>query len=156
MITRHTGHRPSLVRASVAAVLGTAVMFSYAPLVSGAEETAELQEVQVTGTRILRRDYESNSPLVSVESESARKSLGTEHRVLPEPAAAVQPGNHPDHCQFDVQITPVNSVGISSISLRGFGPNRNLVLVDGHRSIPINALMVTDINYIPSSMLRAR
>ncbi len=52
-----------------------------------------------------------------------------------------------------MQITPVNSVGIASISLRGFGPNRNLVLVDGHRTVPINPLMVTDINGIPSALI---
>src|SRR5690606_19632245 len=55
--------------------------------------------------------------------------------------------------QQDVQITPVNSVGIASISLRGFGPNRSLVLVDGKRIVPINALMVTDINAIPSALI---
>jgi outer membrane receptor for ferrienterochelin and colicin len=50
----------------------------------------------------------------------------------------------------DVQITPVNSVGVATISLRGFGPNRNLSLVDGKRAVPVNALMWTDINGIPS------
>src|SRR4029077_19205585 len=31
--------------------------------------------------------------------------------------------------------------------------NRSLVLIDGHRSTPINLQMVTDINSIPSSMI---
>jgi iron complex outermembrane recepter protein len=47
----------------------------------------------------------------------------------------------------------VNTVGISTISLRGFGPNRSLVLIDGHRTTPVNALMVTDINSIPAAMI---
>ena len=63
------------------------------------------------------------------------------------------PAATPTTRQGDVQITPVNSVGIASISLRGFGPNRSLVLVDGHRPVPINALMVTDINGIPSALI---
>ncbi len=128
-------------------------MFSYAPLVSAAEEGNELQEVQVTGSRILRRDYDSNSPLVSVEAESLenRKGLNIESYLNQLPQ--FNPSTGPTTAQFDVQITPVNTVGISSISLRGFGPNRNLVLVDGHRSMPINALMVTDINYIPSALI---
>ena len=53
----------------------------------------------------------------------------------------------------DVQISAVRSVGIASVSLRGFGPNRNLVLVNGKRPTPINALMVTDINSVPSSLI---
>ncbi len=128
-------------------------MFSYAPLVSGAEEGAELQEVQVTGSRILRRDYESNSPLVSVESEALENRSGLNIESYLNQLPQFNPATTPTTAQFDVQITPVNSVGISSISLRGFGPNRNLVLVDGHRSVPINALMVTDINYIPSALI---
>ncbi|MET0291337.1 MAG: TonB-dependent receptor, partial [Steroidobacteraceae bacterium] len=33
-------------------------------------------------------------------------------------------------------------------------PNRSLVLVDGRRAIPTNALMVVDVNSIPSSMIK--
>ena len=47
----------------------------------------------------------------------------------------------------------MNSVGIASISLRGFGPNRSLVLVNGKRPTPINALMVTDVNGVPSALV---
>ena len=52
-----------------------------------------------------------------------------------------------------MQPSAVNTVGISTISLRGFGPNRSLVLIDGHRTTPVNALMVTDINSIPAAMI---
>ncbi len=48
----------------------------------------------------------------------------------------------------------MNSVGIASISLRGLGPNRSLVLVNGKRMVPINALMVTDVNAIPSALVQ--
>ncbi len=63
------------------------------------------------------------------------------------------PAASPVTSDGDVQITPVNSVGIASISLRGFGPNRSLVLVDGKRMVPINPLMVTDVNGIPSALI---
>ena len=153
MITRKTGHGPNLVRASVAAAIGTAAMFSYVPLASGAEDTAELEEVQVTGSRITRRDYDSNSPLVTVDSESFESRTGLNIESYLNQLPNFNPATTPVTAQFDVQITPVNSVGISTISLRGFGPNRSLVLVDGHRSVPANALMVTDINYIPSALI---
>ncbi|MEO8309414.1 MAG: TonB-dependent receptor [Pseudomonadota bacterium] len=128
-------------------------MLSYAPIVSAADEGAELQEVQVTGSRILRRDLESTSPLVSVEAAALENRSGLNIESYLNQLPQFNPATTPTTAQFDVQITPVNSVGISSISLRGFGPNRNLVLVDGHRSVPINALMVTDINYIPSALI---
>jgi iron complex outermembrane recepter protein len=141
------------VRASVAAVLGSAAMLGYAPLVSGAEEGAELEEVQVTGSRIVRRDYESNSPLITVDSERLESKTGLNIENYLNQLPNFNPAASPVTTQGDVQITPVNSVGIASISLRGFGPNRNLVLVDGHRTVPINPLMVTDLNGIPSALV---
>ncbi len=69
------------------------------------------------------------------------------------PAAAPTILNGPGS-NSDVQISAVSSVGISAVSLRGFGPNRTLTLIDGRRAIPNNALMVVDLNGIPSSMIR--
>ncbi len=54
----------------------------------------------------------------------------------------------------DVQVSAVNTIGIATVSLRGFGANRSLVLVDGRRAIPTNSLMVVDVNNIPSSMIK--
>ncbi|MEP7299869.1 MAG: TonB-dependent receptor plug domain-containing protein, partial [Burkholderiales bacterium] len=148
------------VAASIAAILAGISMASQAPAALAAEPAAdELSEVTVTGSRITRRDYEANSPLVTVESAALeqRAGLNVESYLnqLPayNPAASAQVkgglgGNS------DVQVSPVNTIGIASISLRGFGANRSLVLVDGRRAVPINSLMVVDVNGIPSSMIR--
>src|SRR4029078_13502704 len=64
------------------------------------------------------------------------------------------PAASPTTTQADVPITPVNSGGIASISLRVLGPNRSLVLMNGKRTVPINALMVTDVNSIPSALVQ--
>src|SRR5690606_2715913 len=114
---------------------------------------AMLEEITVTGSRIMRRDYEANSPLISVESELLESRTGLNIESYLNQLPNYNPAASPVTTQQDVQITPVNSVGISSISLRGFGPNRSLVLVDGKRIVPINALMVTDINAIPSALI---
>jgi len=160
---KNKSFQPVSVAASVAAILSGVALGGYAPA-SRAQETrsadgADLQEVTVTGSRIVRRDLESNSPLVTIETEAfeSRSGLNVESYLnqMPSfnPAAAptVQTGSGSNS---DVQISAVNSVGISSVSLRGFGPNRNLVLVNGHRPTPINALMVTDINAIPSALIK--
>ena len=157
---KYTPFERVTVGAAVAAILGTFAATAYMPSARAAEAAADedLAEVTVTGSRILRRDYESNSPLVSVEAEQFenRTGLNIESYLnqLPSfnPAAAptIQTG---EGSNSDVQITAVRSVGIAAVSLRGFGPNRNLVLVDGHRTVPSNALMVTDLNSIPSAMI---
>ena len=112
-----------------------------------------LEEIFVTGSRIQKRDYESNSPLVTIESEEFEMQTGLNIEGYLNQMPEYNPAASPVTTQGDVQITPVNSVGVATISLRGFGPNRNLSLIDGKRQVPVNALMWTDINGVPSSMI---
>ena len=51
----------------------------------------------------------------------------------------------------DVQASATNTPGASTLSLRGLGANRNLVLIDGRRGMPVNALGAISINSIPSA-----
>ncbi len=46
----------------------------------------------------------------------------------------------------DIQPTATNTPGAATVSLRGWAPNRNLVLLDGRRATPSNAAGVVDIN----------
>ena len=114
---------------------------------------AQIEEITVTGSRIVRRDFESNSPIVTINSEDFETQTGLNVEAYLNQMPQYNPAASPVTTDGDVQITPVNSVGIASISLRGFGPNRSLVLVDGKRIVPINALMVTDVNGIPSALV---
>lgn len=145
------------VAAAVAAILSGVALTGYSPVsmaqeASGAE--SELSEVTVTGSRIQRRDLASNSPLVTVDTEVLESRTGLNVESYLNQLPAFNPAASPTTTQQDVQISAVNSVGVSTISLRGFGPNRSLVLIDGHRPTPINALMVTDINGIPSALIK--
>src|SRR5690606_4980379 len=117
------------------------------------QDEDSLEEVVITGSRIVRRDYESNSPIVTVDQADFEQQAGLNIESYLNQLPEYNPAASPVTSQGDVQITPVNSVGIASISLRGFGANRSLVLVNGHRPTPINALMVTDINGVPSALV---
>lgn len=137
------------------AILGAAI----AAAISGpgyAQEQGQqaIEEVTVTGSRITRRDFVSNSPIVTIDTEAFESQTGLNIESYINQLPEFNPATTPVTAQADVQITPVNSVGISSISQRGFGPNRSLVLVDGKRPVPTNALMVTDINGIPSALIQ--
>ncbi|MET0292935.1 MAG: TonB-dependent receptor plug domain-containing protein, partial [Steroidobacteraceae bacterium] len=149
------------VRASVAAILGAAAFAGYSQVTIAADAAAEagLEEVTVTGSRIRRPDLEANSPLVSVDAAALEQKSGLNIENYLNQLPAYNPAGSPTvkggtGGNTDVQISAVNSVGIASVSLRGFGPNRSLVLVDGRRAIPTNALMVVDVNSIPSSMIK--
>ncbi len=153
------------IRTAVAVALGTVAMMASAPRVLAADAAAGpqptgaasaapvLEEVTVTGSRIKRKDLESNSPLVTVDSEAIEQRAGLNLESYLNNMPNYNPAQTPTTGEFDVQPSAVNTVGISTISLRGLGPNRSLVLIDGHRTTPINALMVTDINGIPAAMI---
>jgi outer membrane receptor protein involved in Fe transport len=157
---------------AVAVALGTVAMLSSAPPVlaanadkaagppapaaadaSGGGDSSVLEEITVTGTRIKRKDLESSSPLVTVDSAVIEQRAGLNLESYLNQLPNYNPAQTPTTDNFDVQPSAVNTVGISTISLRGFGPNRSLVLIDGHRTTPVNALMVTDINSIPAAMI---
>jgi len=147
------------VAATVAAILSGAAMTGYAPATWAQQAGDEISEVVVTGSRILRKDVTSNSPLVTVDAAALeqRAGLNIESYLnqLPafNPAAAPTILNGPGS-NSDVQISAISSVGISAVSLRGFGSNRTLTMIDGRRATPNNALMTVDLNGIPSSMVK--
>ena len=108
--------------------------------------------IVVTGSRIQRRDYEANSPIVTAGEEllknTSTAAIETSLNKLP----AFTPVQTPS-LGGDVQPTATSTPGAATVSLRGLGTNRNLVLVDGRRATPANALGVVDINTIPSAAI---
>ena len=57
-----------------------------------------------------------------------------------------------DQSQITDNFTTLTA-GASTISLRGLGANRNLVLLDGYRAVPVNATMAVDVNSIPAAAI---
>jgi iron complex outermembrane recepter protein len=116
---------------------------------AGAEaSTGELGTIVVTGSRIQRRDYEANSPILTIDEtlfkNSSTAAIETNLTKLPQ----FHPVQTPTMAG-DIQPTPTNTPGAATLSLRGLGANRNLVLIDGRRATPGNASQVVDINTIP-------
>ncbi len=142
----------SFVRAAVAAILSIAG--GGISQVMAADEPA-LSEVTVTGSRILRRDAEANSPLVTVDAVDLETRSGLNVESYLNELPNYNPAVTPETGNTAVGFSSISTAGISTISLRGFGSNRSLVLTDGHRVDPVNALMQVDINSIPSSMIKS-
>ena len=115
-------------------------------------DAADAEAIVITGSRIVRRDYNANSPIVTVDStlfeQSSTAALETNLNKLPQfiPAQTPTLGE-------DIQPTATNTPGAATVSLRGIGANRNLVLVDGRRATPGNASGVVDISTIPAAAI---
>jgi outer membrane receptor protein involved in Fe transport len=135
--------------AATLAVSGAGLVQAQEP----AKEQKQVEEITVTGSRIVRQDFTANSPIQTVDQQLFEQTsvIGVETVLnkLPQFVPAVT--------QFttgDVQQTATNTVGASTVSLRGLGANRNLVLINGRRGMPVNPTMVVDTNSIPSSAIQ--
>ncbi|WP_338245035.1 TonB-dependent receptor domain-containing protein [Aurantiacibacter hainanensis] len=118
----------------------------------GEEESNSDRRIVVTGSRIGSQDFNSNSPMVTVDEglleQSSTAAIESNLNKLPQfvPAQTPTAGG-------DIQPTATNTPGAATISLRGIGTNRNLVLIDGRRGTPGNASGVVDISTIPSAAI---
>ena len=145
------------IRRTVSGLLALASLTGYhgladAQTVSAAPaKTETLEEVVVTGSRIKRADYESQSPLVTVNADAFenKSSVAIESTLNQLPMfkpsgsqSAFSPAQNPFPSATATQ-------GAETLDLRGLGPNRTLVLIDGRRAQPINATLAIDVNTIP-------
>src|SRR5690606_28571486 len=98
-------------------------------------ETTEAAQnaIIVTGSRIARRDYSANSPLVTVGQDSFenRSDIGVEETLNELPQFTVA-GTSSLTSSAGTAFTGANEApGAATLNLRGLGSNRTLVLVNG-------------------------
>ena len=130
--------RTSGVCAAIAVVV-------FGPWAASDAQDDALEEIIVTGTRITRPDFVSASPIVTVPSEVfAQTGSSTVETALNRMPQFVPGANGTTNGIADGQAT---------LDLRGLGPGRTLVLLDGRRLIPANGEGVPDVNVIPPALV---
>jgi outer membrane receptor protein involved in Fe transport len=137
--------------AAICACLGVGGAYAQQPIEAGA---TPVEEVTVTGSRIVRRDLNAPSPVLTLDSEAfdQNSAIGVE-AVLNQ-----YPQFNPGATQFSASNVTPNSAatpGVSTLNMRGLGDGRGLVLVDGRRVQPVNAALAIDTNMIPSAMIQS-
>ncbi len=122
------------------------------PSPPAAAEENQLQEVVVTGTRIARQDFTSLSPIVTVDTGSIQNrgdpSVVNALQELPQFNVAGNSSNL-SAASNPFPAATAAGPGAATVNLRGLGTNRTLVLIDGRRAQPIDALLEIDLNTIP-------
>ena len=126
---------------------GAALMaFAAAPAVAQETSATQVDEIVVTGSRIVRQDYEAISPITTVTSETIEMTGTLSVESLLNELPQVVAGN---------MRTSNNSGGeeFATVDLRGLGPSRTLVLVNGERVPASSTTGVVDLNTIPASLI---
>ena len=110
------------------------------------------EEIVITGSLIRRRDATSSSPISTVDSSvlssTASPSLDRAIGQLPQFSAAQGAAE-----VGDTQGTIGFAGGQAYSDLRGLGPNRSLVLLEGRRLMPSAPDGAIDLNTIPQPLI---
>ncbi|HNP36008.1 MAG TPA: TonB-dependent receptor [Woeseiaceae bacterium] len=119
------------------------------------EEDAAIEQIVVTGSRIKHDTFSSAAPMQVVETEAAAVRGISDLATLLQ-TTTVAAGSP----QVTPAISAVNVVngglGTSTLSLRGLGANRTLVLLNGRRAGPSGvqgSVSAFDLNTIPLSAI---
>jgi outer membrane receptor protein involved in Fe transport len=127
-----------------------------------AEPAESSGAIIVTGSRIQRQNYNANSPMVTVDEDFLRQSSTSaiEQQLNKLPQFVVSQSStlknndgYVAPAASDIQPNATNTPGAATVSLRGVGANRTLVLIDGRRGAPGNASGAVDVSTIPSAAL---
>lgn len=110
-------------------------------------EAATSEAIIVTGSRIPRVEIESVSPVTTVGAEQIELTGTVTVESLINDLPQVIPGNN---------RTSNNSGGenFATLDLRGLGPQRTLILVDGERLAASSTSGVTDVSQIPTGLIQ--
>jgi len=111
-----------------------------------ADEALQIEEIITTGTRIRNENVVAASPVTTIgQEEISLKQTPNIERVFRDLPITI-PG--------DGENVNNGTAGQATLDLRGLGPERSLILVDGKRLAPydINGIVTTDV--IPINMLK--
>lgn len=157
-------HFPSVTRA--AWLSGTALMLATSPAYaqqqdsasappSDSNEAAANDAIVVTGSRIRRPDYAAPNPIVSFDAATLERSGNTNVTTFLQRVPALTNSLDSTRTAGANQTDgSFGQVGLNLLDLRGLGPARTLVLVNGRRHVagqPDTAAV--DINAIPTDLI---
>ena len=119
------------------------------------EDTKPVEKVTVTGTRLKKDEFTSPSPVQIIDPEKAEKrgSIDTATTIQ---ATSVAKGSAQITSAVSSAFVTNGGPGTQTISLRGLGAERTLVLLNGRRAGPAGirgAVGPFDLNVIPQSMI---
>ncbi len=133
---------------SAGVAVGLAAPLAYAQAQQPAAASAEqLERVEITGSRIMRRETESESPVNVITAQEIRMTGATSSIDVVSQLPSVSVDQ--DSAQSN------GATGTATVSLRGLAADRTLVLLNGRR-MPAGSpsYFPSDLNFIPSSLIQ--
>lgn len=117
-------------------------------------ETATPDEIVVTGTRIRRDEYTTTEPITVVTSEEITQA-GFNSATDALQSAAITQGAGQINNFYGGFVTD-GGTGANTLGLRGLGPSRTLILLNGRRLAPggtRGSVLSADLNVLPTAIV---
>ncbi len=147
--TRRGGRVKAFARSIVLAPSLAALLVTGNAWAQADEDPAPVvEEILVTGSLIQREDYVASSPIVTIDPASF-EAFGV---TTPDQLLDTLPQNI---ASFGARSNNPANAGVATVNLRGLGPNRTLVLIDGTRAMPSDGANIVDMSLIPSELIRS-
>jgi outer membrane cobalamin receptor len=133
-------------KSALLAGTAAAAAFGATAVPAAAQDSQSVEKVTVTGTRLKKRDYNTTSPITTVGSQTFELTQTTSVESLLNDLPQLVPGN---------TFTSNNAGGedFATLDLRGLGPQRTLILINGNRMPASSTTGTTDISTIPAGLI---
>jgi iron complex outermembrane recepter protein len=146
-------HRALQLVVALSCVCPVAAMAQTAPgttpgTAPGTETQSQLQQVVVTGTRIVRPGFNSPTPLTAITDVQLNDANPSG------PIAALQQLPVLSHSVSTVLESGSSGNGGSFLNLRDLGENNTLVLLDGERFVPTTYDGTIDVSMFPTELIK--
>src|SRR5215469_4391987 len=136
--------------AAASAAFPALALAQTAPAEQPAEATPPVTEVVVTGSRIVEPGLQAISPVTSVSADTIKSTGVTRVEDLL--------NNLPQVMADQGSMSSNGASGTATVDLRGLGPQRTLVLINGRRLMPgtpsnTPTFAAPDLNNIPAALV---
>jgi outer membrane receptor protein involved in Fe transport len=107
-------------------------------------------ELVITGSRIARNGYDAPTPTTVIDSSVLNAKAPAQ--IID--ALVTLPAFKNSSTASTAGNGNAGSAGQSFANLRGLGPNRTLVLLDGQRFVPSTSIATVDLSLLPSALIQ--
>ena len=124
-------------------------------------DSAEVEEIVVTGSKLRRNEFTSISPVQVIGGQESVRigTVDVTQMIAESPfvfGTQLDGSTNSGTTTAAVEGVPASGPGAATVALRGLGPERTLLLVNGRRLAPSGvrgAPVAPDLNLIPSAMI---
>ncbi len=123
---------------------------AYAQSANQTAQAAPVEEIVVTGSRVVRDGYSAPTPVSVVSVQDINRDSPTNIADFVNKMPAFANSTSPHNSQTNVGA---GGAGVNNLNLRSLGSNRTLVLLDGNRIAPAALNGAVDTNSFPTGLV---